>query len=460
MTWLFIYNLVFFPFKFILFLLIPLSKKIEILFTLRRGLKKNSQNIQKKAEGRPLWVLHGASVGELYQVSSIIPHILNSLSKKSFKDKSPFFILTYFSPSATGAKASIKNFINRDIDLIPLPWDDYFSVRDWVKALNPRVFVAASYDLWPNLIWSLNRNKTSCFLISALLSPGSGRFRGILSPLHKTVYNMLKSLDTTDPDTTLRYKKYLSFKVPIYTSGDTRCDFIAKKIFENKRQGKNRKIIGKIKGKPLNSKKKTLIFLAASVYKKCDIIILPEIENLLSIHSNLKIIYVPHHTDETRISEITECMSSLGLKFTRLNDLLNAPTKDNISYPIILIDTIGLLIDLYSIADFAFIGGSFHRKIHNTFEPACFGLPLSFGPLYTNAPEAIQFADAGGAQVVRNGMDFSKWLTSMLNDSKVRKRMGSINKSIFNNNLGSSLRASERILSALEENGSFTAKYR
>lgn len=61
-----------------------------------------------------------------------------------------------------------------------------------------------------------------------------------------------------------------------------------------------------------------------------------------------------------------------------------------------MIDNIGLLNTLYRYGTAAYIGGGFGKDIHNTLEPAAFGLPILFGPKYEKFEEARQFVARGG----------------------------------------------------------------
>ena len=60
----------------------------------------------------------------------------------------------------------------------------------------------------------------------------------------------------------------------------------------------------------------------------------------------------------------------------------------DITCPILIIDSIGLLAKLYSICDLAFVGGAMHYRVHNVLEPSCFGMPVAFGPLFDTSQEA------------------------------------------------------------------------
>jgi 3-deoxy-D-manno-octulosonic-acid transferase len=68
---------------------------------------------------------------------------------------------------------------------------------------------------------------------------------------------------------------------------------------------------------------------------------------------------------------------------------------------------------LYRYGTVAYIGGGFGKGIHNTLEPAAFGLPVIFGPRYEKFEEARQMVARGGAFSVGNSEEFEAVLTKL-----------------------------------------------
>ena len=61
-------------------------------------------------------------------------------------------------------------------------------------------------------------------------------------------------------------------------------------------------------------------------------------------------------------------------------------------------DRVGVLGDLYALADVAYVGGGWGTAgLHSVLEPAAFGVPVLFGPFHANAREAAELIAAGGA---------------------------------------------------------------
>ena len=77
----------------------------------------------------------------------------------------------------------------------------------------------------------------------------------------------------------------------------------------------------------------------------------------------------------------------------------------------LLVDEMGLLVELYPSADWACVGGGFHRGIHSTVEPAVAGLPVICGPKHADRfPETGELVEAGILTVCVNSEQIHAWL--------------------------------------------------
>ena len=92
----------------------------------------------------------------------------------------------------------------------------------------------------------------------------------------------------------------------------------------------------------------------------------------------------------------------------------------------LILDSIGELGGLYSLADAVFVGGSMVQAGgHNILEPACFSRPPVFGKSMENFQEmADQFLDAHAGVQVANGQQVGKVWVQLIEDNAMRERMG------------------------------------
>jgi 3-deoxy-D-manno-octulosonic-acid transferase len=100
---------------------------------------------------------------------------------------------------------------------------------------------------------------------------------------------------------------------------------------------------------------------------------------------------------------------------------------------VIVVDTIGDLMELYKISKVAVIGGSFAKYGgQNMLEPLFFGTPVIFGPYTENFREiadAIIREKAG--QVATDPLDLYNKLVSLIRDDDLRQNMGQNGKRVI-----------------------------
>jgi 3-deoxy-D-manno-octulosonic-acid transferase len=103
----------------------------------------------------------------------------------------------------------------------------------------------------------------------------------------------------------------------------------------------------------------------------------------------------PHEPTSPHAAAIARWAAAAGLRLARLDE------ADAAGADVVLVDRVGVLGDLYAVADIAYVGGGFHRAgLHSVLEPAAFGVPVLFGPLHGNSRDAEVLLADGGAQAV------------------------------------------------------------
>ena len=122
---------------------------------------------------------------------------------------------------------------------------------------------------------------------------------------------------------------------------------------------------------------------------------------------------------------------------------------------VILLDSIGELAGLYSLADAAFVGGSLVAAGgHNILEPAWFARPPVFGGSMENFREmADQFLRARAGVQVMSGPQLGKVWTQLIEDVALREKMGQAARQLWERNRGATERCLDRIEAVLEGAG-------
>jgi 3-deoxy-D-manno-octulosonic-acid transferase len=122
-------------------------------------------------------------------------------------------------------------------------------------------------------------------------------------------------------------------------------------------------------------------------------------------------VIAPHHVDADNVANLCDRLAGAGLgRVTRFSELPAGPTAaGDDRAPIVVVDAMGVLAEIYGTAALAFVGGAVHREVHNVLEPACHGLALAFGPFYKNSQEAAHLVNARLARVCGDGQGFAAW---------------------------------------------------
>ena len=97
---------------------------------------------------------------------------------------------------------------------------------------------------------------------------------------------------------------------------------------------------------------------------------------------------------------------------------------DGTTARVILVDSIGVLAEIYRSGHLAYVGGSFTTGVHNTMEPAVCSLPVLFGPRIRNAEEAGLLVDRGAGFVLREPAQALALADRLLGDDEERRRLG------------------------------------
>ena len=118
----------------------------------------------------------------------------------------------------------------------------------------------------------------------------------------------------------------------------------------------------------------------------------------------------------------------------------------DIDKAVMIVDTIGQLAKIYRYAKFAYVGGAMKKNgLHNTLEPAAYGIPVVIGKYFNRFQEAIDMEKKGGISSVQTPIEFEKISNALMNDEKIVQQMGSINKNHVKAGKGASQRIIEKI---------------
>ena len=149
---------------------------------------------------------------------------------------------------------------------------------------------------------------------------------------------------------------------------------------------------------------------------------------------NYQLIIVPHEPTIEHIARANELFDKVIL-FSELELQLSLGNLINLENKVIVVDSIGKLLSLYSIADVAFVGGGFRTGLHSVLEPAGFGLPIICGPKLEKQVDSYKLKELGGLFIINNSEELLE-LIKKLNNQAIIKQIAKMNKEYLSINAG------------------------
>lgn len=384
------------------------NEKAKLWWNGRKNQWKNLISVNKNDEW--IWI-HVSSLGEFEQGLPVIERLKSDFPKYKL-------LLTFFSPSGYEPR---KNFQLAD-KVAYMPSDTLHNAKKLIKNFNIKAAFFVKYDFWFNYMKVLKKNNIPLYYISALLHPNHYFFKFYSSWFRKQLRNV--SHFFVQNDETAKLLKNIGIENTTVT-GDTRFD----RVYEIAKQSKSFPEIEKF----INGRH---CIIAGSSWPSDEKFIIPFLNKM---PDNYCLIIAPHDISDSHIKQITSQLDNYVL--------YSQQSKVNGQQPTVLvINTIGILKQIYKYARFAYVGGGFMSSIHNTQEALVFGCPVVIGPKYHQFVEAVDLVGDGGMFSVNNQQEFDDIFEKLINDDKFYNKASGICQDYIQLSIG----ATNKIMKVLE----------
>ncbi|NUP89028.1 MAG: 3-deoxy-D-manno-octulosonic acid transferase [Candidatus Sumerlaeia bacterium] len=314
------------------------------------------------------------------------------------------------------------------------PFDLSVNVRRWFRRLRPVIVIIVELDLWPNVVRLAARRGVPVAAVNAKLSDRSCRryqslLRGPLAPLIHAMWRPLRLVCVqTDLDRE-RMAPLVPETAAIHVTGNIKLDFPSPQISAEDRAAWRRR---------LRVREDQALIVAGSTHAGEEALLLSAVAAVRQAHPGVHLLLVPRHPE--RFAEVAGMADASGLGAQRWT----SPASGAVS--VTVVDTMGVLLGLYSLATVAVVCGSFVPVGgHNILEPAQFGVPVVFGP-HTHAQRGLVklLLEAGGGHQV-TADKLAETLTRLLADPSECLRLGQAGREAVLRNQGSTARCLDLI---------------
>jgi 3-deoxy-D-manno-octulosonic-acid transferase len=316
-----------------------------------------------------IWV-HAVSVGEVVASSAVVEGL-----RREFPSHHVFISTT----TSTGQKLAVKRFGAENVFYFPL--DFAFAVRPYIDALRPALCVIAETEFWPNFLRLAKRGGARIAVINCRISdrsfPGYKRLRFWLPKILADVDLFLMQTDEDQrrlveigaTEAKTRVAGNLKFEVALPPAPAIVASL--------------RAVLGESSTEPAAG---WPILVCGSTLEDEEAPLLSAFHNILATHPKAVMILAPRHPE--RFAEVGALVEKLGIRMV----LRSLWSGEPLAGGVLLLDTIGELAALYSLATVAFVGGSLvSRGGHNILEPARYGVPIVTGNHYENFRDIVNY---------------------------------------------------------------------
>lgn len=374
----------------------------------------------------PIWV-HAVSVGEAMSVKFLVEEL-----RKIYPEKK--FVLS--TVTKTGNK--IVQGIAREGDLVTfLPLDMGFIVKKIIDRIDPSLFIIAETEIWPNMISYLFKKNIPVVVVNGRISDRSFKGYLLIKPLLSGILDKVTLFCVQTETDLFRFNSLGVIKEKIKVAGNMKFDL---KDYSTKKSGS-------VYRERLGLCVKEKIILAGSTHPKEEEIILRAYQKLSALMPDLRLIIAPRHPERTQ--EISSLIRQCGLETVKLSSLNNHSPQAKTNSVVFILDTVGELMDFYTLADIVFVGGSL-VKIggHNILEPASLGKAILFGPYMFNFSDIVElFLKSDAAIQVHSAEELKNSIQNLLERPYRVMELGEKAKAIILANRGATKNCLESIRS-------------
>jgi 3-deoxy-D-manno-octulosonic-acid transferase len=366
---------------------------------------------------RPLVHVHAPSVGEALMAQAIIAGVRSQRPDAQIA-------FTFFSPSAERVAARVGADVHGY-----LPIDSRSEMRALVKMLHPAAIAFVRTEIWPMLGIEASDAGARVTLVNAVLSAGSSRLRGPARFLLGPAYRRLDAVGAVAHDDAARFGLLGVPRDRTFVTGDARFDQVWNRI---QSIDDNSDPIARTRA---NSR--SFVIVAGSTWAPDEEVLVAALSNRTA---DTTLVVAPHEPTNTHIHALEARLDAARMTHTRLSSLrahaAHVADAAHDKRDVIIIDSVGVLADLYSIAAAAYVGGGFGTSgLHSVVEPAALGVPVIFGPQHGNAREAADLAEAGGGFTIRDAASLTAQI-DRLRDATVRRLAGTAAETFVRSRLG------------------------
>lgn len=385
---------------------------------------KQKHSLDGLPEGRRIWI-HAVSVGEVTAAAPIVAAL-----KKQRPD-----VQVIFSTSTETGQGMARRLVSNADAFIYFPLDFPFAVNKMLRLVRPDVFVLVETELWPNFLASCRRRGVKIVMVNGRISPRSfAKYRGTRFFWRQALKNVDEAGMITDVDAgRIRQMGLSDFKIRVL--GNAKYDALAAMASPKLHEDALQRFAAWPDEKFL---------IAGSTHAGEEDVVIGVYRELLKTYPDFSLVLAPRHVERT--NEVVALLRQADLHdIIKVTQMRSGRARQN--ERIIVVDVIGELFQVYSLATIVYCGGSLVPKGgQNILEAAAWGKVIFYGPSMEDfTQEAALLEDAGAGIRITGARELLQGILKVLADPYDLRVRGERGKEVVRANMGAAGRYAEMI---------------
>jgi len=375
------------------------------------------RRIRKGLDGRRVFWVHAVSVGEVLAASRLIDELELRLSESGGQRAEDRWRVMISTTTRTGQELARRRFGADRVFYFPL--DLGWAVRAWLRVLRPKMLVLVETEFWPRILVECRRRGIPVAVVNARISDRSWpRYRRLARAWRPLLSKLAAVLAQTELDA---QRLAALGAAHVRVAGNLKYDV---RVAESS---------------TLTAMLRDSIARGTRVLV-CGSTLAGEEELLLdAVPPDVAMVLAPRHPE--RFGEVAEILRRRGKAWVRRSEWGSSPAKIEPG-TVFLLDSIGELAAIYSLAQAAFIGGSLvPAGGHNPLEATQFAVPVVMGSSYENFRGIVETLLRQDAIRIVQAGKLKDALAEMLVSSAESRAVGARGRAVFENEAGATERA-------------------
>ncbi len=415
----------------VLFFLLKMliTGKYRHSFLQKLGARQNHLLSGLPAGGR-IWI-HAVSVGEVTAAAPVVA---------ALKKQKPEIRIIFSTSTETGQGMAHRLVSGADA-FIYFPLDIFFAVHHMLNLVRPDVFVLVETELWPNFLAACRSRGIKVVLVNGRISPRSFmKYYRTRSFWKQVLANIDKAGMITDVDAD-RIRKIGLADSRIGVLGNAKYDALAAMVSQELYEDTARRF---------NVQPDERFFVAGSTHPGEEEAVIYVYREVLKRYPDFKLILVPRHVE--RANEVVALLGRAGFNDVVTVSQMRGGRKRS-QERVIVVDVIGELFKVYSLATIVYCGGSLVPKGgQNILEAAAWGKVIFYGPSMEDfTEEAALLEDAGAGIRIANAQELLDGVLQLLADPPDLQRRGESGQRVVRANMGAAERYAEIVISYIDK---------